>query len=252
MKRFVKKYWKTLAFFAVMGLVGGFCVGLYALESYPADVQQQILSQGMTRQLLEVVSAIQAAGYGIVLGALGILMAKKVGLWKDETHFERKPLTAATLVSVIGGAAMILLDVFWFGNYSQAIRDSYLVKPTLVFLIGSVTYGGVIEEVMLRLFMMSLIALVLHLIFERKREETSVWVLVAANIISALLFAAGHLPTTAIVLGLSPMILLRCFLLNGGIGLMIGRLYRRYGLRYAMSAHGGCHVVSKAIWILFL
>lgn len=124
MKNFLKIYWKILAFFAGMGLVSGFCVGLYALESYPADMQQQILSQGMTPQLLAVVSAIQAALYGIVLGALGILMAKKVGLWRDESHFERKPLTAAALVSVIGGAAMILLDVFWFGNYSQPVRDS--------------------------------------------------------------------------------------------------------------------------------
>ena len=29
MKQFVKKYWKTLLFFAIAGLVGGFCTGLY-------------------------------------------------------------------------------------------------------------------------------------------------------------------------------------------------------------------------------
>ena len=252
MKKFVKKYWKTLAFFVVMGLIGGFCVGLYALDSYPAEMRDQILAQGLTAELLAVVSAVQSAGYGLVLGTAGILMAKKVGLWKDETHFEKKPMVAAVTVSLVGGLAMILLDLFWFGNYSQAIRDSYLVKPTLAFLIGSVTYGAVIEEVMLRLFMMSLVALVLHLLFEHKKEEPSVWVLIVANVVSALLFAAGHLPTTAIVLGLSPMILVRCFLLNGGIGLLFGWLYRKYGLRYAMIAHGGCHIVSKAIWILFL
>lgn len=126
------------------------------------------------------------------------------------------------------------------------------MKPTPAYILGCVTYGAVIEEVMLRLFMMSLIALVLHLIFERGKETASVWVLVTANIISALLFAAGHLPATQILLGLSPMILVRCFLLNGGIGLLFGWLYRKFGLRYAMLAHGGCHVVSKLIWILFL
>lgn len=252
MKNFVKKYWTTLLFFVVIGLIGGFCVGLYALESYPAEMREQILAQSMTAEVLAVVSAIQSAGYGLLLGVAGILLAKKVGLWKDETHFEKKPLMFALIVSVVGGLAMILLDLVWFGNYAQAIRDSYLVKPTAAYMIGTVTYGAVIEEVMLRLFMMSLIAFVLHCIFERKREETAVWVLVAANIISALLFAAGHLPTTAIVLGLSPMILVRCFLLNGGIGLLFGWLYRKYGLRYAMIAHGGCHIVSKAIWILFL
>ena len=31
-----------------------------------------------------------------------------------------------------------------------------------------------------------------------------------------------------------------------------GWLYRKYGLRYAMIAHGGCHILSKLIWILFI
>jgi membrane protease YdiL (CAAX protease family) len=76
--------------------------------------------------------------------------------------------------------------------------------------------------------------------------------LIAANVVSVVLFAAGHLPATNALMGLTPMIIFRCFLLNGGIGLMFGWLYRKYGLRYAMIAHGGCHVVSKLIWILFI
>ena len=252
MKNFLKIYWKTLLFFAVVGLIGGFCVGLYALDSYPADMQQQILSQGLTRELLGIVTAFQAAGYGVVLGTIGIFLAKKVGLWKDEVKCEKKAVLAAVIVAVIGGLAMILMDLFFFGNYSQAIRDSYLVKPTLVFILGSVTYGAVIEEVMLRLFLMSGVAFLLHRIFDGKKAQTSTAVLTVSNIISAMLFAAGHLPATAAILGLSPMILLRCFLLNGGLGLMFGWLYRKFGLRYAMVAHGGCHVVSKAVWLLFL
>ena len=94
--------------------------------------------------------------------------------------------------------------------------------------------------------------LVLHLVFERKRETVSTAVLVAANVLSALLFAAGHLPANDMMFGLTPMIVIRCILLNGVFGLAFGWLYRRFGLRYAMIAHGGCHVVSKLIWILFI
>ena len=100
--------------------------------------------------------------------------------------------------------------------------------------------------------MMSLVAYVLHLLFERKRENVSTAVLIAANMVSALLFAAGHLPANDMMFGLTPMIVLRCMLLNGGFGLAFGWLYRRFGLRYAMIAHGGCHVISKLIWILFI
>ena len=252
MENFIKSYWKTALFFVLAGLIGGFLVGLFLMESYPADVQQQIYDQGINDVLLGVITAVQSAGYGLVLGVAGILLGKKTGMWKDEKNINRQPLVAAVLVALAGGLAMILLDIYWFGAYSPVIRDSYATKPSIAFLLGSVIYGGVIEEVMLRLFMMSLFAWLLHKLFWRKQEQTSVAALVLANIVAALLFAAGHLPTTAVLMGLTPMIIFRCFLINGGLALLFGRLYRKHGLRYAMIAHAGCHVVSKLIWILFI
>ena len=252
MENFIKSYWKTVLFFVLAGLIGGFLVGLFLMDSYPAEVQQQIYDQGINDVLLGVITAVQSAGYGLVLGVVGILLGKKTGMWKDEKNINRQPLVAAVLVALAGGLAMILLDIYWFSAYSPVIRDSYATKPSIAFLLGSVIYGGVIEEVMLRLFTMSLIALLLHKLFWRKQEQTPVAALVLANVVAAILFAAGHLPTTAVLMGLTPMIIFRCFLLNGGFGLLFGWLYRKYGLRYAMIAHAGCHVVSKLIWILFI
>ena len=260
MKNYIKAYWKTLLFFAVIGLLGGFFVGIYVLDSYPANIQQQVLEELNAAGLgqfpadiiMGVISAIQSAGYGIVLGAIGILLGRKTGLWKDERQITKKPLIASLAVAVIGGLAMILLDILFFGYYSEAIMSSYEVKPTITYLLATVTYGAVIEEVMLRLFWMSLIAFVIHKIFGRKQDKPTDATLIVANVIAAILFAAGHLPATAELLGLTPMIIFRCFLLNGGLGLLFGRLYRKYGLRYSMIAHGGCHIVSKLIWILFI
>ena len=252
MKDFIDKYWKTLLFFGLVGLVGGFFTGLYMLDSYPAQMQQELLNQGITKPILGLITAVQSAGYGIVLGALGIFFGKKTGLWKDERTIERKTLMVTIVVSVLGGLALILPDLLFFGKYSQAIMDSYSVKPTVPYMLAAVLYGGVIEEVMLRLFMMSLIAFLLHKLFDRKKEKPATGILIAANVIAALLFAAGHLPATAMLMGITPMILFRCFLLNGGFGLLFGFLYRKYGLRYAMLAHGGCHIVSKLIWMFFI
>ncbi len=252
MKAFVKNYWKTLLFFAVVGLVGGYTVGLYQLASYPPEMKQELYAQGLNDTLLGLVTALQSAGYGLFLGAAGIWLGKKTGLWKDERHITKMPLLAALIISVVGGLALILPDLLFFGKYEQALLDVYAVKPTIPYLLATVTYGAVIEEVMLRLFMMSLVAYVLHLLFERKRDSVSTAVLVAANVVSALLFAVGHLPANDMMFGLTPMIVIRCILLNGVFGLAFGWLYRRFGLRYAMIAHGGCHVVSKLIWILFI
>jgi membrane protease YdiL (CAAX protease family) len=252
MKNFIKTYWKTILFFTLVGVIGGFFVGLYLLDSYPTDIQQQILAQGIDSTMLAVISAVQSAGYGLALGTLGILLAKRIGLWKDERKLTKKPLIEAGIVSVIGGLVLILSDIFFFGCYSEVIMNSYAVKPTIPYVIATVTYGAVIEEVMLRLFLMSLIAFIIHKIFCKKKEMPNDKTLIVANIIAAILFAAGHLPATLIMIGNSPMIIFRCFLLNGALGLLFGRLYRKYGLRYSMIAHGGCHVISKLIWILFI
>lgn len=260
MKNFIKSYWKTLLFFATAGIIGGFFTGIFVLDSYPPQMQHQLLDELSAAGLgdfppdiiMGVITAMQAAGYGILLGAVGILLGKNLGLWRDEAKITKKTLIASFIVAVVGGLVLILSDLLFFGNYSQTIMDSYSSKPTISYLIASVIYGGVIEEVMLRLFLMSLVAFILWKTFDRKNERPSTSVLITANIIAAILFAAAHLPATAAMLGLSPMIVFRCFLLNGGIGLMFGWLYRKYGLRYSMIAHGGCHIVSKLIWIIFI
>ena len=260
MNPFIKTYWKTLLFFAAVGLIGGFFTGLYLLDSYPAEIKQQLMAElaasGLGQipadLLVAVVTALQSAGYGLLLGAAGILLGKKTGLWRNERSITKKPLLLSAAVSLFGGLVLILPDIFFFGRYSEVILNSYAAKPTLPYFLATVTYGAVIEEVMLRLFAMSLLAFLLHKLSKKKGETPTTAVLIAANVITAALFAAGHLPATFAMIGNSPIILFRCFLLNGGLGLLFGQLYRKYGLRYAMLAHGGCHVVSKLIWILFL
>ena len=252
MKIFINKYWKTLLFFTLSGLIGGFFVGIFMMDSYPIEVQQQMQEQGITDTILGLVSALQYAGYGLVLGFFGILLGKKIGLWKDETSITKKPLIVSVIVGVVGGLVLILSDLLYFGNYVEVIKNSYAVKPTFAYILGAVICGGVVEEIMLRLFMMSLIAFVLHKVFGKKSDKPAVSILMIANIVAAVLFAAGHLPATATLMGITPMILFRCFLLNGGFGLLFGYLYRKYGLRYSMIAHAGCHVVSKLVWILYV
>lgn len=252
MKVFLKNNGKALLFFMAVGLVGGFLLGLTIMGSYPIQMQQQIREQGFNEVSLGLVSASQSLIYGGVLGALGIFFAQKLGLWTGDWSIKRKPLLLAVGVAVLGGLLLIFPDLLFFGRYCQALLDVFQDKPSLLYVLAAVSYGGVIEEVMLRLFIMSLIAFVLYVLFGKKRQPVPAWILVLSNVIAALLFAAGHLPTTFVTLGHSPMILLRCFLLNGGLGLLFGYLYRKYGLRYAMIAHGGCHVVSKLIWLLFI
>lgn len=103
--------------------------------------------------------------------------------------------------------------------------------------------------------MMSLVTLILWKLFFKRyeKENLPVQVFWAANIICAIVFAAGHLPATVSSFGeLSFLIVIRCFLLNGAFGLVFGELYRKHGIQYAFIGHMGTHIVSKLIWLIFV
>ena len=106
---------------------------------------------------------------------------------------------------------------------------------------------------MLRLFFLTLIAWFLKKTFFRRKESQTASAFMLANLIAALAFAAAHLPGTRMIFGaLTPMLLFRCFLLNGGLGFVFGYLYYKHGLLYAMIGHALTHLVARLIWLLFI
>ena len=237
-------------------LVGGYFTGSYAYASYTPEVQQQLMEQLGSSQLLMLTAAVQSAVLAFICGLLGCMLANRVGLMKP-VRFERAPLKTSLLVTVICGL-LFSMDYWVFGALLPEVAAQYdgsLLIGRFDNWMASIFYGGIVEEVLMRLFVMSLFSFVIWKLFFRKTEKENIpaAVFVSANLLSALLFAAGHLPATVGMFGtLSPLILLRCFLLNGGLGLVFGRLYRTYGIQYAMLSHMGCHILSKLIWTVCL
>ena len=247
MTKFLKNNLLFICFLAIFGLVGGYFTALYTIESLSPELLEETIAQAGSIEILILITSIQSFVYAVALGLIGKVLAGKIGLWRS-LSFKIKPIIAVVFVSLIGGAIFILGDYYFFSNFIDVVKDSYLESPTLNYIIASVTYGGVVEEVMLRLFFMSLIAFLLQKL-SGKSEATDSQIIIA-NILSALLFAAGHIPATAMAMELTPIVLIRCFVMNGGFGLAFGRLYRKYGIQYAMLAHAGVHIISKLIWIL--
>ena len=236
----------TLALLPI-ALVAGYFVTVYQLEMLDEAILAPALEQLGSVWVLIAITMVQTVGYAAVCGFFGCLLANSLGLWKP-IRFEKAPLLKAGICSVIGGI-LFSLDKWTFGRWIPEVGASYDAPITLNNWLGSVLYGGVVEELMLRLFFMSLLAWLIWKIFFRREEKVPVKVLVIANVVAALLFAAGHLPATFVLFGeLTPMILLRCFLLNGSFGLLFGYLYRKFGIQYAMVSHGMFHIVSKLIW----
>ena len=255
MTRLLNKYKKPLLFVLALvpvAIVGGYFTGVSGWAELTDAVKNQILAQtGNNLSLYYGITALQALLYTLLFGFFGYLLSGKMGLMKP-MRLERKP-TAVTLAMTLFTGLVLCTDLFYFRNYIPQVAAIYHEKPSFAYWMASVLYGGVIEEVMLRLFMMSLLAFLAWKLFFRREATPPTGVIIAANIVAALLFAAGHLPSTMQMFGeITPMILLRCFLLNGAGGLVFGYLYRKYGIQYSMMAHAGAHIVWKVIWILLL
>lgn len=231
--------------------VGGYFVALYQLEIYDAATVAQLVEEIGSRELLLAVTVVQTVLYALFCGIVGGLLAQKLGLLRP-FGFQKAPLVRCLLLSLAGGI-LFSLDPWVFGRWIPAVGPDAVQPATLAGWIGSVLYGGIVEELLLRLFFLSLLAFLLWKIFFKKQESVPTGVLVAANVIVALLFAAGHLPATVMLFDeLTASVLVRCFLLNGGFGLLFGWLYRKYGIQYAMLSHALLHVISKTVWALAL
>lgn len=250
MKQFFKENWKFLLLVLLGGLIGGYCIGLYGYDSLSLELLKQLQDQNVTKEMVALSSAIQyCILFGIILASIGIVLSKKVDLWND-FKIDKKAIITTIIVTIIGALVLFPGDKLIFGTLNTWVSEQYTVKPTIYKMIGGLLVGGIVEEVMMRLFFMSLVAFIISKILKKKEIPTIVFII--ANIVAALLFAAGHLPSTATMTTLTPILIIRCFLFNGGIGLCFGYLYRKYGIGYAMIAHGGAHLISDILMIIFI
>ena len=238
--------------FVISGLIGGYCIGLYSYDSLSLEVLNELQNQNITKEMVYLSFAIQyGILFGIILASIGIILSKKVNLWK-KFEFNKKAFVVTAIITILGSLILFPGDKLIFGSLNTWVHDQYIVKPTIYKIIGGLLVGGIIEEVMMRLFFMSLIVFIITKLFYKNKKEILTIVFVIANVLSALIFAAGHLPSTLTMTTLTPLIIIRCFLFNGGLGLCFGYLYRKYGIGYAMISHGLIHLISDILMIIFI
>jgi len=245
----IKKSALFSAALVIPAAIAGYFTILYQMDFMAPELLAPTVELLGGRHMLILIYIVQTVGYALVCGFFGSWMAQILGIFPPIKFC--KPALKKTLALSFLFGILFSLDYWTFGAAIPEIQEGTAATLHPIVLVSSVLYGGIVEEVMLRLFMMSLIALVLWKVFFRKSETAPIGVIIAANIIASVLFAAGHLPATVMVFGeLTPLILFRCFLLNGGFGLLFGWLYRKYGIQYSMLSHATLHIISKLIWAL--
>ena len=248
------KKWKSDFQYALVMLpvtaVATLFVLFYQLKLFGDQLEEMAAQVGGVPALMAI-GLLQTCLMVFAACLVGHHLAVGLGIWKP-LKFEKKPVLQVLALGLAFGLLM-LGDHFLLGKIYPQIHEANAVGNTFVGVVSAVLYGGIVEELLLRLGFMTLVCWGLWKIFAGKAEAVPGWVFLIGNLLAALLFAAGHLPATVQLFGgFDVVLLLRCFLLNGGFGFFFGLLYVKYGLHYAMLAHLTCHLCFKLLLVLCL
>ncbi|MEH7388595.1 CPBP family intramembrane glutamic endopeptidase [Bacillus sp. JJ1521] len=187
--------------------------------------------------VLMLISILQSVVLLGVSAFIGTWLAPKVDLhwWLIDQwlHGTAVPysISGTILLSIIVGAiaSFIIfgLDILFMKKMPKVDID----EPSKFQAFIASFYGGISEEVLTRLFVMTAVVYVLNLI---GLGSISYWI---GILFAAFLFGVGHLPAAFGLFGKSKLVVWRTLLLNAIPGILFGFLYWKYGIEIAMIAH---------------
>lgn len=227
-----------------------------ALQNLPIPIETLILASIVQSAIL----------FGLAI-FIGLLLAKRTGLELPILEAKlagqavgeqlRSILVPSLVIGFLASVLIIALENFFFqpalrmelDNTAQALDLHSAQPPAWMGFLASF-YGGINEELLLRLFIFTLLAWLGKLLQRTTDKRPTMVVLWVANILSAVLFGLGHLPATATLVALTPLVILRAIILNGLVGLAFGYLYWTRGLESAMLAHFTADLVLHVLLVI--
>lgn len=163
--------------------------------------------------------------------------------------YEKGNFKDTILVSVISGVLVGLC--LGMGNlvFNSGPEDMIVEKASFINLLGGISYGGIIEELITRFGLMTFITFVLIKIFKRK----TTFIYIISILLSAGIFSLGHLPSALV--GIDEdyfIIIIKVITLNTFAGTVFGFLYYKYYLESAMLAHALTHITMQTLYLLLI
>jgi len=249
--------WKVLLFLLVLIVLASYAIVPYSMTLTSSTLTlPAILINGM-------ITVLQTG----VLAAIGLFLAARIGLGLPfvEAWVKREPTQSrfrrvfglSVLVGVVVGFVIVGLDVFVFGPPLAAELDRLgIVLPATIeppawqgFLASF--YGGVNEEVVFRLFGVSLLAWLGSLVSRDSEGRPRRVVLWIAIVVIAVGFGLAHLPTTAAVgIPIDALVVTRAIVLNSIVGIASGWLFWRRGFESAMVSHFSADLILHVLTAL--
>ncbi len=244
-------------------------LSVIAVLPYAFTLQQAVLQNlSVPLAILIPLAILQNAVVFGVATAGGLWLANRVGLGAPllEAFLAREKigerlrqmLPTAILFGIVAGGVILLLDLFAFAPLLQRelgganpLTTPSVQPPAWQGLLASF-YGGIGEEIFSRLFLFSLFAFIAVRFSKTAGGNPTRAAFWMVNLLVAILFGLGHLPATAVLVPLTPLVIARAVLLNGIPSLAYGYLYWTRGLEAAMVAHFSSGLVLHVLAVFLL
>ena len=202
-----------------------------------------------------LLSALQNLVLFAVAAFFGLFFSKRIGMGLpvlqgfldgENRSKELKSLLIPSVSLGVLAAAIILLLSIPFNKLIPELQLSRTpIAPWKAFLASF--YGGIAEEVLLRLFLVSLLVWLTFIIKKSKDGKPAVFGIWLSIILAAIVFGLGHLPATAQIIPLTGPVILRAIVLNGAGGIVFGWLYWKKCLESAIIAHFSADIVLHIV-----
>ena len=237
--------WKIFWLLLIASILGVAAVLPYLFALF----SKMIVSTGPLPMPLPVVVAVQLMESAILFAgliALGLLLARKVGiempllqwwLYGKGNGIPRNAFREPVLsgVAVAGLILLIFYTVFLSRIPEWPVAAEAALPIWKRFL--ACFYGAINEEILARLFFSSLIIWLLRKIAREKSPQAGRTIFWITNVIVALLFALGHIPSAKLIMPITPLVILALVTINGAASLLFGYLCWKRGLEAAIVAH---------------
>jgi Type II CAAX prenyl endopeptidase Rce1-like len=241
--------WSQFALLFTVSILGTAAVIPYSLRLAPNKPPR------LSKPALLLLTMLQSAVLFAIAVGLGLLAAHAMGLGAPyleagltgSAALQPTGLIIAFALGLVAGAVLLIADLFFVPYWPPVLRDTAL-KTTLLENFLASLYGGVNEELLMRLFGLSGLMWLLSFVWHTSVGGPTTTVFWIANVIMTVLFGIGHLPALKGLLATIPrLILVRSLLLNAPVGLLCGWLFWTYGIEAAIIAHFATDVVYHVI-----
>lgn len=210
--------------------------------------------------VLMLLQFVQTSIYVAVAVSVGLLAARRLGFGAPVTESwlagdrdaarerARKMLPSSAAMGAGVALVLVLLFIFIFIPLNPQLRS--ILSPDIAlwkrFLASF--YGGIVEELLMRLFLFSSLVWLVSGSWRADRKAPGEVVLWSVNIFVALIFGLAHLPAAGLMnIPITTSLVVMALLLNGLAGATFGYLYWRRGLEAAMVAHFSADIVLHVI-----